>query len=634
MTRRAFAALLAFTLTLVPLVVTAGPAWAAVDTDGDGLTDDVDLDDDNDGIADSVESPPPIKMVAWPNSGSSGVGTGFGGGWVTNVMSRVDGSGVTASYPQIQSLTLSDVTSLTLADSMTSNDYIEYKFTPTTKWTTLTSFHFARNETTPTYTFSVLMSPGPYDPSTAVPLVTDHVAPPTTQTYQNWEVDVPDQVLQPGVEYAARLYFYAAAGGEVHDFDDFALWGSGNDPDRDGLSNGLDLDSDNDGVPDNLEAQATSSYAAPTGSVTNGIDNAYGAGLTPVDTDGDGVPDYLDLDSDGDGVKDLIESGLPVTDADSNGRADGPVGANGLVDSVDTADDYLDPTGIAVTPTGFAITDSDHDLLTDGSNASATVNFDFREVDSDGDGNPDSTDPHRLVATAANDAATSVGGQPVTVNILSNDDFRPGAGTTITRIGGTATGIVTLDSLTGDLRYSPPANAAGDVTIVYEVCHQVTGVCAQATVTVSHDWDNDGLSDTTDPDDDNDGIPDTLEAGPDPAHPADTDNDGTPDYRDLDSDPDGIPDTIDAGPDGANPVDTDYDGTPDFRDLDSDCDGIPDTIEAGTDPTNPVDTDNDGTPDFRDPDSNGDGIPDTIEAGPDPANPIDTDNDGVADIRD
>jgi len=37
---------------------------------------------------------------------------------------------------------------------------------------------------------------------------------------------------------------------------------------------------------------------------------------TPVDTDMDGVPDYLDLDSDNDGCSDSCEAGVPDEDAD------------------------------------------------------------------------------------------------------------------------------------------------------------------------------------------------------------------------------------------------------------------------------------------------------------------------------
>jgi len=57
----------------------------------------------------------------------------------------------------------------------------------------------------------------------------------------------------------------------------------------------MPTDSDGDGIPDYLETDADG----------DGIDDAVEAGATataPVDTDGDGVPDYADTDSDGDGI--------------------------------------------------------------------------------------------------------------------------------------------------------------------------------------------------------------------------------------------------------------------------------------------------------------------------------------------
>ena len=81
------------------------------------------------------------------------------------------------------------------------------------------------------------------------------------------------------------------------------------DYDGDGVINSLDLDSDNDGVPDTIEAQATNSMVSLTGNYTDGIDNAYNGGLTPIDSEGDGHPDYLDLNSDEDSLSDAEETG-------------------------------------------------------------------------------------------------------------------------------------------------------------------------------------------------------------------------------------------------------------------------------------------------------------------------------------
>lgn len=115
------------------------------------------------------------------------------------------------------------------------------------------------------------------------------------------------------------------------------------DTDGDGIADYLDLDSDNDGLPDNVEAQATGAYIAPSGTDTDvdGLDNAYegsgNQGLTPVKTDADTIPDYLDIDSDGDGRSDTTEAGLTLSTL--------TVGVNGLDNDMETADNYSDPNG-------------------------------------------------------------------------------------------------------------------------------------------------------------------------------------------------------------------------------------------------------------------------------------------------
>ncbi|MBT8088468.1 MAG: OmpA family protein, partial [Gammaproteobacteria bacterium] len=76
------------------------------------------------------------------------------------------------------------------------------------------------------------------------------------------------------------------------------------------------------------------------------------------------------------------------------------------------------------------------------------------------------------------------------------------------------------------------------------------------------DTDGDGLPNFQDPDSDGDGIPDSTEAGPNPANPIDTDGDRMPDYLDTDSDNDGIADSLE----GTN--DFDNDGVPDYIDVD------------------------------------------------------------------
>lgn len=86
--------------------------------------------------------------------------------------------------------------------------------------------------------------------------------------------------------------------------------------DSDASPNQLDSDSDNDGIPDSIEAQVTVPLVlANLDTNLNGLDNAFEPGLVPLDTDGDLVPDYLDSDSDNDGITDLNE-GIADTDGD------------------------------------------------------------------------------------------------------------------------------------------------------------------------------------------------------------------------------------------------------------------------------------------------------------------------------
>ena len=88
------------------------------------------------------------------------------------------------------------------------------------------------------------------------------------------------------------------------------------DTDNDGVPNHLDVDSDNDGIIDNVEAQPTHGYIAPSGidSDGNGLDDNYEetpgscGGIVPIDSDLDSYPDYVDIDSDNDGILDNVEA--------------------------------------------------------------------------------------------------------------------------------------------------------------------------------------------------------------------------------------------------------------------------------------------------------------------------------------
>jgi len=117
--------------------------------------------------------------------------------------------------------------------------------------------------------------------------------------------------------------------------------------DNNGNPDYLDIDADDDGIPDNIEGQSTAAYKLPTTTDTDGdgimspYDNsvAYGgSGIFPYDHDGDGIPDYKDLDTDSDGAPDVVEG----NDWNLNGIADENVTLTGIDTDGDGLDDRFD----------------------------------------------------------------------------------------------------------------------------------------------------------------------------------------------------------------------------------------------------------------------------------------------------
>ncbi|MHA7111340.1 Ig-like domain-containing protein, partial [Sunxiuqinia elliptica] len=152
--------------------------------------------------------------------------------------------------------------------------------------------------------------------------------------------------------------------------------------DGDEVPDWRDIDSDNDGIVDSVEGQDSQlAYVAPTGNDSDGdgLDDAYdpdvgGIQVGVVDTDSDGIPDYLDEDSDNDLVPDFVEG----QDLNKDGQPDHEfmgldADGDGLDNSNDTSDDITrleNPMG-----TNVPLADSDGDGIPD-----------WRDTDDDGDG--------------------------------------------------------------------------------------------------------------------------------------------------------------------------------------------------------------------------------------------------------
>ena len=353
------------------------------------------------------------------------------------------------------------------------------------------------------------------------------------------------------------------------------------DTDGDGIADHWDLDSDNDGISDLVEAGHEQPDADGNG-VIDGLPAIFGLnGLynpiasdpddinaietyTRFDVDKDGVPDHDDLDSDNDGINDVAEAGYSSADTNNDGRIDNGagqpplVGQNGLAPIIDPA---VTGVGIPLPP--------DHD----GDNVP-----DWHDLDSDNDN--------------INDVAET--------NKSDSDNN-----------GRVGTGI-------------PPINIYGQATTIIPT-------------SVPTDTDGDGIPDFKEKDSDGDGINDVIEANqPDPdfdgvigigiptvdidglsdnflstSKPTDSDANGIADFQQLDSDNDGILD-IEECPTSTPCRDWDNDLTPDFQDPDRDDDGIFDGYECETGFPCP-DTDNDGIPDVDDLDTDGDMLSDTDE---------------------
>ncbi|WP_197429328.1 LamG-like jellyroll fold domain-containing protein [Winogradskyella endarachnes] len=141
-----------------------------------------------------------------------------------------------------------------------------------------------------------------------------------------------------------NVYFYNdQSGGLGNDLaiDDIQIIQTLCDTDNDGIANVYDLDSDNDGIPDAVEAgfaSLTSGNAVISSLIdtnNNGLHDAI-ENTTALDTDNDGVPNYLDLDSDNDGIFDVDESGAGNIGNSSFQNGDGDIDGDGVGDGLDT----------------------------------------------------------------------------------------------------------------------------------------------------------------------------------------------------------------------------------------------------------------------------------------------------------
>ncbi|SHJ19873.1 hypothetical protein SAMN05216261_3117, partial [Algibacter luteus] len=405
------------------------------DLDQDGVPDYLDYDDDGDGILDSVENlgedrfectlPPLNFRNGYYDAGASSGAVGTVGA-VYRFGNTVAGYDVLMEITELTNTTIAnidddtigiaDYLQTTLTFSGTGTPGATFKFTIVNAGTTTPSTNIFRvngitwdcDGTSNLLESVIYYNPAAYgidNPSdlTVTDLGSNNIEMTSDDVTVNGFSTLPwlrayyqfignsftmrMQAIKTSTTAYTRQFMMSFTQCEFLDFNSNNLTiVTGEDFDGDGVYNHLDIDSDNDGIPDNVEAQYTVGYLPPSGTVGNtGIDLAYGAGLDVVFTDFDFYPDFLDLDTDNDGIPDIEENGMAnaiilFSDGDNDGLDLLFEGSNPF-DPNDPNDDIDNPSDLSILP------DADGDLASGGDldyrdlfnvnpPSSATIDFD------------------------------------------------------------------------------------------------------------------------------------------------------------------------------------------------------------------------------------------------------------------
>ncbi len=306
----------------------------------------------------------------------------------------------------------------------------------------------------------------------------------------------------------------------LDDFTVSQVLSGGIDSDQDGLFDHLDIDKDNDGITDNVEAQTTAGYIAPSGvgsamidTNNDGLDDNYdagtaagaisgatGYGLTPVNSDGTDLADVLDADSDNDGVNDVDEAGHGVTqlaidtspDTDADGLKDVVEGADNN-DGFDVNDENIagDDGGADGAYANFSLNDTDSDTNANEAVANRTTNdaivlasdLDYRDNTIAGTVPPalDLDADNSSLATGANyDTTFTVGGSAVTI---ADTDTQITDADSPNMTGGS---VILTNRLAGDtLQVNGVGVSDGDSGTIGPVSYSVSVSGGQITITLS-----------------------------------------------------------------------------------------------------------------------------------------------------
>ena len=362
------------------------------DSDGDGIYDNIDVDDDNDGIRDVIEETN-CNNANGPKVNYKFLNESFGAGPRTTINTTYNaittycyengvGAPNTAACPTLSSVDLND------------GEYAVYSTPQIASWAS-TYWHMGGDHTgdpngrmaifnasyTPgifytasitgalpnipiTYSFWVLNIDRTDAPGIATRLrpnvrvefrdvnnnlltaiSTGNIAPTTAGNLAgNWVQFTAS--LNLNVDAFNVIFINNETGGLGNDLalDDILITQALCDLDLDGVADVFDLDSDNDGLEDIIEV-GLGALSNGKGKMdvawldlnTNGLHDVAEPISSAPDFDGDGAPNYMDLDSDNDAVFDVDESGAGNLNAILGFvNGDGDITGDGKGDGIDS----------------------------------------------------------------------------------------------------------------------------------------------------------------------------------------------------------------------------------------------------------------------------------------------------------
>ncbi|WP_210150873.1 beta strand repeat-containing protein [Chryseobacterium scophthalmum] len=593
------------------------------DFDGDGIINSLDLDDDNDGVPDVSEmgSCSSYSNLGW--TGDSPVGTrNITANGLPTYITNATGTTPFTTGPALTVSSSTSVNYFTITGVSTSND-----FTTAATAGSYLSFNFQTAASIPV----------------GLAISRFVQASPVPGGAGNYPYSIAYQISQNGSPYTT-----VATSSVTY--------------------NGGTFTGNFTSAPTPILLAANTSYTIravlynkTSANATVGFDN-FNISFCNVflDTDGDTIPNYFDLDSDGDGCSDALEAGA-TADTTPNYQFSGAVGSNGLNDSLETVTD----SGVvnynstyffyAISSVLNLCTDTDGDGIKD-----------IFDLDDDNDGVLDAVESPSCFFTAAemaipntvsteiptagaianlydNNSATTFAFTATTApNALDKSIFEitpslPLAATSIilnlntttspiAALSATATlkaqgwnGTLWVDLATYTATQAPVSNvqtfAFASNTAVYSKYRLFeSGTTGVAIGTNAIQEVKFGLPAAYNP-----------SANPKPlCADVNIDNDGVPPHRDLDTDGDGCSDSVEAG----NTIFTSNNTTTFNTGTDANNNGLLDQFESGTTGTiNYTSTYTSYATDVSVSaclDSDGDGVADIVD--------IDDDNDGILDI--